>query len=147
MHTIWGNSPMRTIRNALTMVAAAAAITGLVGVPASAATAGQDRTLAAAAVEEPTTPNGPHAAAVGTLCPSGWFCVWPQPNFHGSWKGGNHRNTCYSPFRPVGHSVSNQTGRTIRVYSRINCTGSYFDLPTHHYSNPTPFAVQSVVTR
>ncbi|GAA0714159.1 hypothetical protein GCM10010199_13920 [Dactylosporangium roseum] len=83
--------------------------------------------------------------SVATLCPSGWFCVWPQANFQGQWVGGKSRHTCYTPFSS-GHSVSNQLGVRIRVYSKTGCTGSYFDLATGHYSNPTPFNVRSVAT-
>jgi hypothetical protein len=80
-----------------------------------------------------------------TRCPSGWFCVWPQANFGGSWTGGASRNTCYTPFSG-GRSVSNQLGARIRVYSSTGCGGSYFDLPSGNYSNPTPFSVRSVRT-
>ncbi len=95
--------------------------------------------LATTAVAAPTP------ALAATRCPSGWFCVWPKANFGGSWLGGKSRNTCYTPFK-AGHTVSNQLGVRIRVYSATGCHGSYFDLPTRHYSNPTPFNVRSVLT-
>lgn len=42
--------------------------------------------------------------------------------------------------------MSNQSGVTIVVYSGKGCTGSYFDLSSGYYSNPTPYAVYSVKT-
>lgn len=86
-------------------------------------------------------------AAAAKRCASGWFCVWPKVNFKGKANGGTKPGVCYTPFKPAGHSVSNQTGRTIRVYAKAHCKGSHFDLRTGHYSNPTPFGVRSVTIR
>ena len=60
--------------------------------------------------------------------------------------GGMGQDLCYTPFNNDGYAVSNQTGFTIRVWSETGCHGSYFDLPTGHYSYPTPFIVRSVTT-
>lgn len=93
----------------------------------------------------PDTPARDVARA--TKCPKGWFCVWPKVSYQpaSSWLGGKKRGTCYTPFAK-GHSVSNQIGKTIRVYGSTGCKGAYFDLKTGYGSSKTPFNVRSVRT-
>ncbi|ADD43220.1 peptidase inhibitor family I36 protein [Stackebrandtia nassauensis] len=86
-----------------------------------------------------------NASVKSTICPQGWFCVWPKRNLQGDWKGGYKPNTCYSPFKPQGKSVSNQTGRTIVIYDDARCKGKpRYKLASGHYDASTPFKVRSV---
>jgi hypothetical protein len=127
--------------------AAAAALGALTTAPsASAATIAHSTPAATAAPTTLTTNAHGQAVPLATLCPSGWFCVWHGAPRSGGWIGGNQHNLCHTPFNNNGNAVSNQTGTTIRVWSATGCHGSYFDLPTGHYSYPTPFTVRSVTT-
>ncbi|MFF8426290.1 peptidase inhibitor family I36 protein [Streptomyces sp. NPDC016566] len=85
-------------------------------------------------------------ASAATVCPQGKVCTWVKRNFEGA------RND----LKPTGHgcfpvnasdavrTVSNQSGRTITVYSDTSCYGSELVLKTGHFSSSLPFVGESV---
>lgn len=99
----------------------------------------------ALAVAAPAAAAEPVTSTSATLCPQGWFCGWPEPDYQGDWGGGDSPNTCYTPM-DGSLSVSNQMGHTIRFFSEEGCQGAYFDLETGNGSSWTPFPVHSANT-
>jgi hypothetical protein len=86
-------------------------------------------------------------ASAAAVCPQGKLCTWVKANFSGTRED---RTTpghgCFPP--QAGSSsirtVSNQSGKTITVYSDTSCYGSKVVIKTGQYSSSLPFAGKSI---
>ncbi|MET7620000.1 peptidase inhibitor family I36 protein [Streptomyces sp. NPDC005408] len=79
------------------------------------------------------------ASAAAPACRAGSVCTWSQNDFHGTKRtsGLNPSPGCY-PWG--GKTVSNQTKRTIRVYSDVSCYGKHVDIKSKHWGQTKPGA-------
>lgn len=93
----------------------------------------------AALIAALTLPLATETAAAATLCRSGSVCTWSQNDF-----GGTKRTSRVNPPPGCnawgGKTVSNQTKRTIRVYSDVSCSGAYVDIKPGHWGQTKPGA-------
>ncbi|MFJ2744939.1 peptidase inhibitor family I36 protein [Streptomyces sp. NPDC087440] len=86
----------------------------------------------------------PVSAATGTasassVCRAGSVCTWSKNDF-----GGTKRTSRVNPSPGCnpwsGKTVSNQTKRTIRLYSDVSCYGSHNDVKPKHWGQTKPGA-------
>lgn len=95
--------------------------------------------LATLALLFPTVSAQAATDTTAASCREGSVCTWSKNDFGGTKftsrlypePGCNHWN---------GKTVSNQSGRTIRVYSDVSCTGQYVDIQTNHWAQTVPGA-------
>ncbi|MFF0739333.1 peptidase inhibitor family I36 protein [Streptomyces sp. NPDC004111] len=76
-------------------------------------------------------------AADSPSCRNGSVCTWSQNDFRGTKRtsGLNPSPGCKAW---SGKTVSNQTKRTIRVYSDVSCYGQYVDIKSKHWGETKP---------
>jgi hypothetical protein len=86
-----------------------------------------------------TLPVGAGPASASDLCREGSVCTWSRNDFTGTKRTSrvNPSSGCY-PWG--GKTVSNQTIKTIRVYSGESCTGKQVDIASHHWGQTKPGA-------
>ena len=85
----------------------------------------------------PIAASGP--ASASETCRSGSVCTWSGNDFEGTKRTSrlNPSSGCY-PWG--GKTVSNQTSKTIRVYSGESCTGKRVDIEPEHWGQTKPGA-------
>ncbi|MCX4640875.1 peptidase inhibitor family I36 protein [Streptomyces platensis] len=78
-------------------------------------------------------------ASASSVCRKGSVCTWSKNDFGGTKRtsGLNPSPGCY-PWN--GKTVSNQTKRTIRVYSDTSCYGKRVDIKSGHWGQTKPGA-------
>jgi len=78
-------------------------------------------------------------ASASSVCRKGSVCTWSKNDFGGtkSTSGLNPSSGCY-PWS--GKTVSNQSKRTIRVYSDVSCSGKRVDIKSGHWGQTKPGA-------
>lgn len=79
------------------------------------------------------------SASAATICRSGSVCTWSGNDFAGPKRTSRvHPGPGCYPWG--GKTVSNQSGRTIRVYSGGMCSGKHVDIATGHWAQTKPSA-------
>ncbi|MEU3842027.1 peptidase inhibitor family I36 protein [Streptomyces sp. NPDC028635] len=86
-------------------------------------------------------------ASAATVCAQGKLCTWVKANFSGNREDRTTpEHGCFPPqvrSRSI-RTVSNQSGKTITVYSDTSCYGSKVVIKTGQYSSSLPFAAKSI---
>ncbi|WP_457459935.1 peptidase inhibitor family I36 protein [Streptomyces sp. TE5632] len=86
-------------------------------------------------------------ASAATVCPQGKVCTWVKADFSGARED---RTTpghgCFPPQEKSSsiRTLSNQSGKSITVYSDTGCYGSTVVIKTGQYSSSLPFAGKSL---
>ncbi|MEU2385897.1 peptidase inhibitor family I36 protein [Streptomyces sp. NPDC012461] len=88
-----------------------------------------------------TLPLTATTASAATKCPSGKICTWTKPKFGGKKYTYNKESGCHPR---SGRSVSNQSGKRITLYKEGSCYGARFEIKPGHYTEKTPWPVQSM---
>lgn len=85
------------------------------------------------------SPAGAADTSAAASCRDGSVCTWSENDF-----GGTKRTSRVDPSPGCnpwgGKTVSNQTARTIRVYSKTSCTGEYVDIKSGNWGQTKPGA-------
>lgn len=86
-----------------------------------------------------TLPLGSAPAEASAMCRDGSVCTWSGNDFSGTKRTSrlNPSSGCY-PWG--GKTVSNQTSKTIRVYSGASCSGKRVDIASGHWGQTKPGA-------
>ncbi|MFD9935473.1 peptidase inhibitor family I36 protein [Streptomyces massasporeus] len=86
-------------------------------------------------------------ASAATVCPQGKLCTWTGANLSGTRE--NRTTPGHGCFPPQARSnsirsLSNQSGKTITVYSDTSCYGRTVVIRSGQYSDSLPFAGKSI---
>ncbi len=84
-------------------------------------------------------PLGTGSASASEMCRDGSVCTWSGNDFSGT-KRTSRVNPPSGCFPWGGKTVSNQTSKTIRVYSGGECSGKQVDIKPHHWGQTKPGA-------
>ena len=86
-----------------------------------------------------TLPFAAATASASEICRAGSVCTWSGNDFGGTKRTSrlNPSSGCY-PWG--GKTVSNQTTKTIRVYSGASCYGKQVDIESGHWGQTKPGA-------
>ncbi|MFI5801422.1 peptidase inhibitor family I36 protein [Streptomyces sp. NPDC051561] len=77
------------------------------------------------------------SASASSVCRAGSVCTWTGNNFGGT-KATSRVNPSPGCNPWSGKTVSNQTKRTIRVYSDVSCYGQYVDIKPKNWAQTKP---------
>ncbi|GGY44876.1 peptidase inhibitor family I36 protein [Streptomyces djakartensis] len=84
-------------------------------------------------------------ASAATVCPQGKVCTWVKKDFDGNRKDRTTPGHGCNPVQDGGiRTVSNQSGKTITVYSDTGCYGSTVVIRSGQYSSSLPFKGLSI---
>ncbi len=78
-------------------------------------------------------------ASASAMCRDGSVCTWTGNDFTGS-KATSRKDPGPGCYPWWGKTVSNQTSKTIRVYSETGCYGKWVDIPSGHWGQTKPSA-------